>query len=71
VKTTLKTLLATRDRRIPRGEADVYRYQDREVFDVGGVVKEEGAGKLAKVGKLYPSRTFESFLLWRSVHRNQ
>lgn len=71
VKTILEILLATRDRRIPGGEADVYRYQDREVFDVGGVVKEEGVGKLAKIGKLYPSRTFESFLLWRSVHGDQ
>ena len=71
VKTIPKILLATRDRRIPRSEADVYQYQNREVFDVGGIVKEEGVGKLAKIGKLYPSRAFESFLLWRSVHGNR
>lgn len=71
VRTILKILLATRDRRIPGGEADVYQYQDREVFDVDSVVKEESVGRLAKVGKLYPSRTFESFLLWRSLHDSQ
>ena len=71
VKTILEILLATRDRRIPGGEADVYRYQDLEVFNVGDVVEEESVGKLAKVGRLYPSRTFESFLLWRSVHGDQ
>ena len=71
VKTILEILLATRDRRIPGGEADVYRYQDQEVFNVGDVVEEESVGKLAKVGRLYPSRTFESFLLWRSVHGDQ
>ena len=38
---------------------------------MGGVVKEEGVGKLAEVGKLYSSRTFEGFLLWRSVHGDQ
>ncbi|KAF2713397.1 hypothetical protein K504DRAFT_368738 [Pleomassaria siparia CBS 279.74] len=76
IKTILRILTATRDRRIPGdvGDEAVYKYKDREevfVDDVGTVreivigVKAGLAGEGGR--KRYPSRTFESWGLWRRV----
>lgn len=74
IKTILRILTATRDRRIPGNAADVYDYKEREQVVVEGVGSEfsiEGQARIEESGEggaiRYPSRTFESFGVWRRV----
>ena len=73
IKTILRILTATRDRRIPGVGAKVYAYKDWESVVVGGAVREFCIEKQARIGEedgegeRYPSRTYESFEIWRRV----
>jgi hypothetical protein len=74
IKTILRILGATRDRRIPGNAADIYQYKEVESVDVRGEMRTFVVHEQAKMdrkngkGRLrYPSRTFESFELWGRV----
>ena len=74
VKTLLRIVTATRDRRvpggrIPGGQGDVFDYKKAVELEVG-----EGEHRSVNIGvngrvdaKRYPSKTFEGWQLWRNV----
>ncbi|KAF2009695.1 hypothetical protein BU24DRAFT_358398, partial [Aaosphaeria arxii CBS 175.79] len=75
IKTIIKILTATRDRRIPGNMANVYPYKSlenvlvRNTRDVTFTVEDAaGLRELNEDGKVrYPSQTYESFVLWKRV----
>lgn len=72
IKTILRILTATRDRRIPAGEAgggDVVPYKDTVVLDIGpGKTVFVNVALNADVSaKRYRARTYEAWSLWRRV----
>ncbi|KAF1832825.1 hypothetical protein BDW02DRAFT_599591 [Decorospora gaudefroyi] len=76
IKTILSILTATSDRRIPGNAADVYPYTEEESVVVDGKEVAFTVEQLARMNKpnqwtrdrsRYPSQTYESFLLWKSV----
>lgn len=74
IKTITKILTATRDRRVPGNAADVYNYKSPEPVQVNGVTRAITLETQANVMKTdekgvqrYPSKTFESFELWKRV----
>jgi hypothetical protein len=69
IKTILRIVTATKDRRIPGGEGDVVPYKDTVMLDVGeGRTVYVNVGLAADVSeKRYRSQTFEAWDLWRRV----
>lgn len=74
IKTIIGILTATADRRIPGVAADVYPYTQKETVQIKGKntvlsIKEQAkmVGKNEWGKDRYPSRTYESFLLWHRV----
>ncbi|KAH7397365.1 hypothetical protein BKA66DRAFT_437930 [Pyrenochaeta sp. MPI-SDFR-AT-0127] len=74
IKTIVGILTATADRRIPGVAGDVYPYMQQENVQVNGkdmAFSVEGQAKMIGTNEWkkerYPSRTYESFLLWRRV----
>jgi uncharacterized protein (DUF2235 family) len=74
IKNIVAILSATADRRVPVLVADVYPYKDKEkaileeksvVFSVEELAKMDRMNGLGM--ERYPSRTYDSFLLWRRV----
>jgi hypothetical protein len=74
IKTILRILTAVRDRRITGNDAVVYNYKKGEEVPVNGLARAvtiEAHAKMAGKGEdgmeRYPSRTFESHQVWKSV----
>jgi hypothetical protein len=78
IKSIIGILMATTDRRLPGVTVDVYPYLQDESVSVNGTVETFNVAQKAGLkgtnrwGKpRYPSKTFESFLLWRQVFGRQ
>ncbi|KAF2267350.1 hypothetical protein CC78DRAFT_457628 [Lojkania enalia] len=74
LRSILRILTATRDRRVPGTSEVLYDYKVRERIDVGQAVGYFCVEKQAELGVLnedgvarYPSRSFENYRVWRRI----
>ncbi|KAF2735836.1 hypothetical protein EJ04DRAFT_179943 [Polyplosphaeria fusca] len=74
IKTVIRILTATRDRKVPGLHADLYEYKAMESVEVRGLRVEFSAEERGGIKRhndvgteRYPSQTFESFQLWKRV----